>query len=416
MKLLHTADWHLGHTLHGLARDDEHGRFLDWLVGQLAERGADALVVAGDVFDSANPPASAQALFFRFLREAKRRCPGLDVVVVAGNHDSGSRLAAPAPVLEALGVTVVGGLPRQAGLGGGAVDWQGLCVPLHDSAGGLAAWCGAMPFVRNADLPPVDDTNTDALVQGVAARYAELTAALRKANPSGLPMILTGHCYMRGGNLSELSERKIQRGNQQALPVDLFPGDVAYVALGHLHLAQAVGGRPEIRYSGSPIPLAIDEARYRHQVLEVELDAGAPARVTALPVPRFVDILRLPEEGPLELARVLGALDSLVPDDSLSREAWPYLEVRVRLERPEPGLREQIERLLAGKPVRLVKITSVYPGTGGPLAEAVPEARLDSLDPQEVFRRRYARSFDGAPPAELLAAFHELLDAVQEPD
>ena len=114
LRILHTADWHLGHSLHGQSRDYEHGRFLDWLLRTLEQRQADALLIAGDVFDSANPPAAAQAMLYRFLVEAGRRLPGLQMVLVAGNHDSPARLEAPSPILETLNVRMVGAVRRDA--------------------------------------------------------------------------------------------------------------------------------------------------------------------------------------------------------------------------------------------------------------------------------------------------------------
>ena len=104
MRLLHTSDWHLGHTLHEAPREEEHAAFLAWLVATIGERDVDALLVTGDVFDSSNPPASAQRSWYRFLVAAGQCRPGLQVVAIAGNHDSAARLDAPREVLAALDV------------------------------------------------------------------------------------------------------------------------------------------------------------------------------------------------------------------------------------------------------------------------------------------------------------------------
>jgi len=410
LRLIHTADWHLGHTLHGVSRDFEHERFLAWLLEALVTERADALVVAGDVFDSANPPASAQATLYRFLRDAKQRLPGLAVVIVGGNHDSASRLSAPAPVLDAFGVHVVGGLSLADG---GEPDWDRLIVPLKNAAGEVEVWLGAMPFLRTADLPRSAEGD-DPLIAGVAARYQALTDCLRAAAQGRGALALTGHCYMTGGQLSELSERKILGGNQHALPVSLFPADVAYVALGHLHLAQAVGGAPHVRYSGSPIPLSLDEAVYPHQVLRVDFESGALRDVQALRVPRAVEILRVPAEGPALLDAVLEALARLDLPAGLEPAEYPFLEVRVALDRPQPALRQRLDEALAGRPVRLLKVTASYTGSGNALADATVPAQLDALAPDQVFTRRYQSLHDGEPAAELMAAFHELVEQVRE--
>ncbi|MFN7147211.1 MAG: exonuclease SbcCD subunit D, partial [Myxococcota bacterium] len=254
-----------------------------------------ALVVAGDLFDGRNPPAQAQEQLYRFLVDLRARRPSIDVVLVGGNHDSAQRLDAPGSMMRALGIHMVGGLPRRADR---SLDVDALLVPLTDARGAVAAWVAAVPFLRLADLPSTD--GDDPLVEGVRAVYAEALDAARAKRQPGQALVATGHCYMRDGELSELSERKILGGNQHALPVGVFPEDVAYVALGHLHLAQPIG-RPGVRYSGSPLPLSMPERTYPHQVCVVKLDGERLAEVRPARVPRVTDLLRVPESGALPL-------------------------------------------------------------------------------------------------------------------
>ena len=439
MRLLHTADWHLGQSLHGVSREYEHARFLDWLEGELAARAVDLLVVAGDVFDGQNPPVSAQRLLFGFLARARRARPDLAVVIIAGNHDSGGRLEAPSPLLEELGVRVVGALARRDD---GSLDLERLLLPL---AGG--GWCVAVPYLRPADLPApaaavVPDASgpdasdapapapapaapaapdaavpdaavpdaSDPEIAGVRAVYGELFAAVRARRRPGEPVIALGHCYMAGGALSEFSERKILRGNLHALPAALFPVDADYVALGHLHRAQPVGGREVVRYSGSPIPLALDEADYPHQLVQVDFREGRFAGLEIVRVPRFVAILRLAASSPEAVAEVLAPL----PEAAGERETWPLLELTVRLDEPAPGLRGRVEEALAGKAVRLVRLALETGGHGRALTgAAVP---LSALAPEEVFRRCWARAHGAEPSSAHLAAFHELLEAAHDRD
>jgi len=427
LRILHTADWHLGHSLHGLPRDYEHGRFLDWLLATLAARQADALLIAGDIFDSANPPAAAQALLYRFLVEAGRRLPGLQILLIAGNHDSPARLEAPLPILETLNVQVVGAVRRGED---GRLDTAPLLVPLRGRGrgGAVEAWCAAVPFLRPSDLrlgpPPYTDpggeeglglaTDEDPLVAGVQALYDEVIAALDGLRQPGQALIALGHCYMVGTRISDLSERRILGGNQHALPASLFPLSLTYAALGHLHLAQALGEHQHLRYSGSPIPLALDERDYPHQVVQVDLEWGALVALEALPVPRFVEILRFPARGaapPEELASLLTA-HAFAPD--LPPERHPYLELVVSLDQPDPGLRQRIEALLEGRPARLLKLTPTYPAKVAGLSAATPSQRLDEFRPEGVFRERYRQQFSADPPETLLAAFHELLESLAE--
>jgi DNA repair protein SbcD/Mre11 len=249
----------------------------------------------------------------------------------------------------------------------------------------------------------------------VRAVYADVLEAARRRRRSGQGLVAMGHCYMTGSELSELSERKILGGNQHALPVDLFPEDVTYAALGHLHKAQRVGGREGVRYSGSPLPLSLSEAHYRHQVLVLDVEDGALARVTPLPVPRTTDMVRVPARDAVTLAEVLELLAALPGlEDGMPEEARPYLEVCVSLPRPEPALRLKVEKALEGRAARLVKLTPFYTGTGGALAEARPGMSLRERTPEDVFLARYARDFKEPPSLGLLESFHALLTQVQE--
>lgn len=419
LRVLHTSDWHLGQRLHDLPRTREHQAFLDWLAGTLAREAVDALVVAGDVFDAANPPTSALEAWYRFLAQVAWDCPGLQVVVIGGNHDSAARLDAPRAVLAALRVTVVGGLPRRADR---TVDSEALVVPLRRRDGEVRAWVAAVPYLRAADLPATSDLDGAALVAGVRAIYAEALAAARARRAPGQALLATGHCYCVGTQVTESSERKVLLGNQHPLPVDLFGEDVDYVALGHLHLGQAVAGRAHVRYSGAPLPLSLAEARREHQVVLADFAGGALAEVRTLAVPRAVAMRRVPETGAAPLSEVRAALAALparpegVPAGD---ESLPWLEVQVRLEAPEPGLRAEVEGLLADRAARLVRLGVERPG-GASAAQAGADAPVEALAdllPEEVFRRLYGELYGAAEPdPALLAAFHEMVEAAERPD
>ncbi len=402
MKLLHTADWHLGQTLHGVSRRFEHQRFLRWLLGALADESADALIIAGDVFDVAGPSSDAQQSYYDFLAECRRRFPALDVVVVGGNHDSPARLDAPADLLGALGITVVGGLPDG--------DLERLVVPLHD-ARGVAAWCVAVPFLRPRDLPSPEryDDASRHTIEGHRALYRRLTDLARARRAPGQAIVATGHCYMAEGLVSELSERKIQVGNQHALPDDVFPEALAYVALGHLHRAQRVAGQNRIRYSGSPIPLSLAERTYEHQVLAVELDGERLIAARPLYVPRAIEILVIPEQhAPLE--EVLPLLSFLPRDDGNAPETRPFLEVRVKVETAHPRLRQEIEAALEGARARLLRIDVMKPEVRRERREISHD--LDAISAIDVFRAAHQRLRGCEPPDPLLSLFRELEDAV----
>lgn len=412
MRLLHTSDWHLGQTLHNFDRSYEHGCFLDWLVDTLASEDIDVLLIAGDIFDNANPSAAAHRQLYRFLQQAKARVPHLQVVVIAGNHDSPGRLEAPTPLLEAHGTIVVGNVGRNSE---GGVDLERLLVPLRDRGGKLAAWCLAIPFLRPGDVPRVvaDDEALagDPYLNGTALLYRQAFALAQSRCTGTEAIIAMGHCHMVDGQSSQDSERRIVIGGTEALPTSMFDPQVAYVALGHLHLAQRVGGHEHRRYCGSPLPLSFSEVGYQHQVLRIELDGPVATSVTPLHVPRAVELLRLPPK-PAPLDEVLAALEALdLP--AAPPQMQPFVEVRVLLDGPEPGLRSRVETALAGKPVRLAKIEPTRRHTS---SESAPEAltldQLAQLQPDDIFRRLWAQRFGDEAPPDQLAAFAELTVAL----
>lgn len=412
MRLLHTSDWHLGQTLHNFDRTYEHTCFLDWLVETLAAEEIDVLLIAGDIFDNANPSAAAHRQLYRFLQQAKAKVPHLQVVVIAGNHDSPGRLEAPTPLLEAHGTVVVGNVGRTPD---GAIDLERLLVPLRDRAGKVAAWCLAIPFLRPGDVPravlDAEETALDPYLHGTTLLYRQAFALAQSRCTGGEAIVAMGHCHMVDGQSSQDSERRIVIGGTEALPATMFDPQVAYVALGHLHLAQKVGGHEHRRYCGSPLPLSFSEVGYQHQVLRIDLDGAQVQAVTPLLVPRAVQLLRVPSQ-PAPLGEALAALEALdVPDAPL--HAQPYLEVRVLLDGPEPGLRAQIEAVLAGKPVRLAKIepTRRHAGAEQP-DQALTLDQLAQLQPDDIFRRLWAQRYGDEAPPEQLAAFAELTHAL----
>lgn len=395
LKLLHTADWHLGASLHGHDRFDEHAAFLDWLLDQLDEHAIDALIVAGDVLDKTVSPASAYQQLYDFVGRALDRRPELDVVIVAGNHDPASRLEAPASMLRALSrVRFIGTYDeREVGK---------LVVPLHDATGRVAARVVAMPFLRAADRVP-GETTTDCLRRV----YDEALALARRSLDPDHALVATGHCHIQGGRVSEGSERGILRGGEEAVPSSIFPDDVAYVALGHLHLAQEVGG-PRIRYSGSPIPLAMSERDYEHSVTLVQLDGARFAGTRLLRVPRSVPFVSI--TAPVaELPSALRVLPAPGTDPA------PFLELVVPVEGPTPNLRREVERLLEPYAARLVRVRPRSKHEDPRRAERA-RRRLDQLTPAEVFTRLHEAKH-GIPPSEALArAFDDLLQGVEDPD
>ena len=407
MRLLHTSDWHLGQSLHNFERHYEHQRFLDWLLDTIVGERADALLIAGDIFDNANPSSASQKQLYRFLQRARERVPHLNLIVIAGNHDSPGRLEAPGPLLEAHGTRVVGAVQRGAD---GAIDIESLVLPLTGSGGAVEAWCLAVPFLRPGDVPkmPAQDGAADPYLAGIALLYKQALELALSKRRDGQAILAMGHCHMVDGQMSNDSERRIVIGGTEMLPAGIFDPAIVYAALGHLHLAQAVGKQDHIRYCGSPIPLSFAEVGYRHQILRIDIDGAAVGAIAPIHVPRAVELLRVPAK-PAPLAQVLEELAALdVPDAPSDQQ--PFLEVRVRLDAPEPGLRSRIEAALEGKAVRLAKIETSSAARASSIDNDVMTLdQLEQLKPDDIFRRLYQQRFGNDAPSEQLSAFAELM-------
>ena len=414
LRILHTADWHLGQSFHGFDRDREHALFLDWLLGILRERRVDALVVTGDIFDSVNPSAGAQRRLYDFLARAHAGSPALQVILTAGNHDAATRLEAPTSLFKSLNITAVGTISRDAA---GELNYEKILVPLKDPNGCVKAIVLAIPFLRPADLPTVPDPS-DAYVDGIREFYRRATQAaisLRKAQYSGAVLVALGHCHLANAAESRESERRIVIGGEEALETDAFGAELAYVALGHLHKPQEIEGS-RICYSGSPIPLSFAEKDYCHRVVEVTFDKSGHASFQALPVPKRVILLRIPSDAAAPIDQVLQRIHETIFDAEVHPEAYPFLEVRVIDDGPDPTRRHRIEQALAGKPVRLALIRLESPQRtaamfGVDKASADTLTALSSLDPEKIMLSAYVERYHCEPDPSLLEAFREILSA-----
>ncbi|MGY2216907.1 exonuclease SbcCD subunit D C-terminal domain-containing protein [Pseudomonas sp. SDO558_S425] len=408
MRLFHTSDWHLGQNLHGQERDFEHACFLDWLLGQLGLHRPDVLLIAGDIFDTVNPPLKAQERLYDFIISAHEQNPALTIVMIAGNHDSGSRIELPAPLMRRLRTHALG---RVLWLDDGQLDVERLLIPLPGADGEIAGWCLALPFLRPAEVTGAQ--LGDDYLRGIGQVHEWLIAAANAKRQPGQALVAISHAHMAGGSVSEDSERSLIIGNAEALPASLFDASVSYVALGHLHKPQRVNGEERIRYCGSPIPLSFSEIGYQHQILDVQLDGETLVSVESRLIPRSVNLQRL-EAAPL--ADILKQLTDLPDIDLLAEtQRQPWLEVRVRLDEPQPDLRQQVENALQGKAVRLVRIAAEYAGSGG--REDSQEGRLielDQLTPQELFSRAWQESYGSEVDEQTLKDFAVLLQEVQQ--
>ena len=417
MRLLHTSDWHLGQTFYEFDRSNEHAAFLKWLVDAIKTQNVDVLLISGDVFDVSNPSAASVLQFYTFLKDAVHANPHLQIIVTAGNHDSPSRLEAPKPLLEVFNISIIGVVQRQVSENGTmeAIDYNQFIVPLKNKDGEITAWCMAVPFLRNGDYPVVPGASAP-YTEGVVALYDGVyQAALSKKQP-GHAIIAMGHLHTYGASTAEKNQDKSEReilGGAELIPSSCFNSGIAYTALGHIHRPQTIGGKNNIRYSGSPIPMSFTEHQYKHQVVIIDLEDENAINIEPLLIPVTIKLLRIPAKH-ANINRVIQELIELPDATTEDRSMSSYLEVRVLLDSPEPALRHKIETIIEKKDVRLARIDVHDPNKTGEADPAQSIEELNNLAPADVYKKVYQKKYQNEPAPELTAFFNEVVQEINQ--
>ncbi|MEL7059581.1 MAG: exonuclease SbcCD subunit D C-terminal domain-containing protein [Acidobacteriota bacterium] len=406
MRLLHSADWHLGARLHEQRRSEDEKHALAQLVQLTELHAVDAVIIAGDVFDTANPGAEDMQRYYRTLGALRDAGVGT-VVVIAGNHDSAARLEAPRTLLEVFDIHVVGRLEREA-------PAENAVVELRGRSGSTVGVCAAVPYLRDGDLRLATagertDHRAALYARALGARYAEVVAAARAHSArreSPLPLVVTGHCYAAGAQVGGL-ERPVQLGGEALVAAGDLAGDADYLALGHLHRPQAVAGREAWRYAGSLLPTGFDEAGQTREVVLVDFETGGgPVQIERLPLVPYREYRRL--AGAVDTVR--SAVEALDPPADGAPSPW--CEVTVRLDGPHPGLARELVELAAARGWALVSVRRERRDVGGG-DDVLATEDLTQLDPEDVFRRLHADEYGGEQPDDdLLIEFRRLLEIV----
>jgi exonuclease SbcD len=282
MKILHTSDWHLGRTLYSKKeRQEEHTKFLDWLLKTINENSIDLLLIAGDIFDTASPSSTSQKMYYDFL--IKVRTAGCEnVIVVGGNHDSPSFLNAPKDILAALNVAVVGNATENI---------EDEIIVVKDDKGNPTIIVCGVPFLRERDISRFAEgenysDRSKRINDNIKKHYeeiAKLAVGKRKELGKEIPIIATGHLSVAGGQRNEDDGvRETYIGNIEAVGSDIFPDTFEYVALGHYHIPSKI--KEHIRYCGSPIPMGFGEAKQTKCVYVIDYTKGKNIETIDIPV------------------------------------------------------------------------------------------------------------------------------------
>ena len=405
LKLLHTSDWHIGRTLYGRKRYEEFEAFMSWLAETIQQNEIDALLVAGDVFDTSAPSNRAQELYYRFLcRVAASSCR--HVVVVAGNHDSPSFLNAPKELLKALDVHVVGSST--------ASPEDEVLVLCNEQDAPELIVC-AVPYLRDRDIrvaeagESVEDKERK-LIEGIRTHYAAVAAlAEQKREELGvdIPIVGTGHLFTAGGQTVDGDGvRELYVGSLAHVTAGIFPACFNYLALGHLHVPQKVNGSETIRYSGSPLPMGFGEAKQQKSVCQVEFHSTA-ASVQLIDVPIFQKLERV--KGDWE-----GISNRIIELSATDSQGW--LEVIYDGTEVIGDLRERLEAAISGTQMEILRIKNnrIIERVLGQIHE---EETLDDLNVNDVFERCLAvHDVPEEQRPELLRAYQETVSSLYEDD
>lgn len=403
MRILHTADWHLGKKLENMERYDEQQLFLQWLLQTLFEKKIDVLLVAGDVFDSAYPPAEAQKLYYNFLSRIKDTgCR--HVIITGGNHDSVMALNASKELLRYFNIEVIGGVSER-------IADAVIAVANEDGTPELIVY--AAPFLRDKDVKPATisesyDERAAAIVRGMAEYFESLCLVNADVD---VPKILMGHLYAAGATPTE-SERDVLVGGLGQFPASLFPKKIDYVALGHLHRPQTVSAQTHIRYSGSPVALSFSEAFDNKIVVLLETIEGR-MDITELALPKFRGLLRF--TGNFEEIKSLLQSFSLQPIPPLGF----WCEVQLVTDEYLPNIEKQLTSFLPPdsginkffiRQIKSAVVTDVYN-----MAQNV--ATFKALDPKDVFEKKIeGQQLDEEQKNILRNTFSEALVLIHQPE
>lgn len=399
MKILHTADWHIGKILHRQDLHEDISIFFNWLITFIQTEKIDILLISGDIFDLANPSHRDIASYYQMLHRLSQL--NIKVIITGGNHDSVSLLEAPSSLLNILDIIVVGGAK---------VNPENEVIPCYSKDGKLECVVLAVPFLRDKDLRisfPADEMPEKSKITELAIKqhYATLTEISLAKYGLTVPLIAMGHMYMNGAMTSD-SEREIHIGSLSGLDSDIIPPDIDYMALGHIHKPQKVSNKENIRYCGSPIFLDFSERDYDKKVILIETDGVKIINIQSVPIPKSRDIVKF-----------AGSLENVTKRLSLYKNTLPlcaFIEIEVL----EPifdikkiqELEDLREKTISDSFKILKSRISFASIQNSEVSDLLQSKSIIELSPLDIFRQKLSEGLlDESLFAELLDVYDELL-------
>lgn len=400
MKILHTSDWHLGQKLLSNDRFEEHQLALDWLIDLIEKEAIEILIISGDIFDVYNPPNYAREQYFRFLKKMVATCCQ-HIIITAGNHDSPSMLGASREVLQLLDIQVVVGVKE---------DVKDEIIEIKNGKNELVGIVAAIPFLRDEDIRKsvagqTDLERSEQVKKAIYDHYQAVGKAVEKYARKNIPLIATGHLYAKGAEASGKQDN-IYIGNIENIEAEQFPTVFDYIALGHIHRSQKVGGIEKIRYCGSLIPLSFSETKDEKGVLILDFEGKKLKEINTVLVPIFRRLKTI--EGTIEEVK-----ESLINFAQKERTMKPWVEIVIHTEQPILNLHTDLQEFTSEMNLELLKISVKRKHLT--LEEQIEEIDLMSVDHFEVFEKKCASN--GTQPEEmneLRGTYRELSEKLED--
>ena len=401
MRILHTADWHLGNSFYGHDRMVEHRHFLNWLLATLRQQVPDVLIISGNIFDSVSPVAQAERLLYDFLLEAVDAVRGLQVVMIAGCRDSSERLEAAVQLLKRHNIYVRG---RVRYTEEGNIDFNELILPLSSRLHSEAELvCLAIPYLRANDYP---DGMT--LSEGIQLYFENTMRQLRKSDFRKLPVIAAAHFYVSDVVCTEGEQREWALfGGQECIRPEVVGRGISYVAMGNVHQGQRVDySGSEMYYAGCVLPMSFAEDHLQYGVQVVDINDQGQARVERLTYEPLRRLLVIPE-GEATVRDVFDAIGNLPKrKKNESGDDWPYLEIRLEMQQTDPNLLHEVNAALMDRGVHFCHMVREWGDK--PMVTSVPHRKSVSvLNPLEMARIIYSSRHHEELPEELVTRFKE---------
>lgn len=398
MKILHTADWHLGHRLHENSQLEEQTLFLKWIENYISDEKIDVLLISGDVFDSASPSNQSMKMYYNFLMKLKgTACKS--VIITGGNHDSAGILNAPKELLEALSIKVVGKATEN-------IEDEVFEIDIATEKVIIAA----VPYLRDGDIrravagESFEDL-TDKYKTALINHYELAAAQCKLINTKDVPVIAMGHLFAIGGSISD-SEQNIYVGTLGHIGAADFPTYFDYIALGHLHRPQIIGGNEKVRYSGSPHILSFSEVNYDKKVLILSVEENKITHVKDAIVPCFREFYRV-------TGTMTECMEQFPNMISNAYELTPWVEITLKENHTinTDALKKEAEKY----PFEILKIALKKQQTNIGIEELLKNTKsIKELLPAEVFKlkcKEMGVRLEEKP--KVLDAFNEILQAVK---